>query len=207
MYMSGIRFLQGISSRLATMFGPAQYGQVALAKLSPHGFRSPRARLDHPGLRLGSNCFIGEDVVVYRDIKGGGVTLGNAVHIHRGTVLQTGNEGAIEIGDDTHIQPNCLFSAYKGSIRVGDGVEIAPSCAFYPYNHGIRADHPIREQELSSKGGILVDDGAWLGHGVIVLDGVRIGKGAIIGAGSVVTCEIPDNAIASGSPARVMRFR
>jgi acetyltransferase-like isoleucine patch superfamily enzyme len=207
MRMSGFRFIQGTSNRLATMFVSAQYGQVPLATLSPQGFRSPRARLEHPGLRLGKHCFIGEDVIVYQDIKGGDVFLGNAVHIHRGTVMQTGNEGSIEIGDDTHIQPNCLLSAYKGPIHIGAGVEIAPACAFYPYSHGVKSDLPIREQELTTKGGISVDDDAWLGHGVIVLDGVRIGKGAVIGAGSVVTSDIPDNAIASGSPARVMRFR
>ena len=207
MRMSEVRLLQGISSRLAAMFDSARYAQVPLAKLSPQGFRSPRARLSHPGLMLGEYCFIGEDVVVYQDIKGGGVSLGKAVHIHRGTVMQTGNEGSIEIGDDTHIQPNCLFSAYKGSIHIGTGVEIAPACAFYPYSHSIKPELPIREQELSTKGGITVGDGAWLGHGVIVLDGVKIGKGSVIGAGSVVTSDIPDNAIASGSPARVMRFR
>ena len=50
-------------------------------------------------------------------------------------------------------------------------------------------------------------DDAWLGYGVIVLDGVRIGKGAVVGAGSVVTEDIPDGGIAVGVPARVVKMR
>ena len=54
--------------------------------------------------------------------------------------------------------------------------------------------------------GIAKDD-VWIGFGVIILDGVTIGKGAIIAAGSVVTKSIPENAIAAGSPARVIKSR
>ena len=53
----------------------------------------------------------------------------------------------------------------------------------------------------------MIDDDAWLGYGVIVLDGVKIGKGAVIGAGSVVTRDVPDETIAVGVPARVVKRR
>ena len=62
-------------------------------------------------------------------------------------------------------------------------------------------------QPLESKGPIHVGDGAWLGHGTIVLAGVTIGEGAVIGAGSVVTRDVPPNAIAAGNPARVLGHR
>ena len=52
-----------------------------------------------------------------------------------------------------------------------------------------------------------MDDYAWLGVGVIVLSGVRIGKGAVVGAGSVVTRDIPDGGVAVGVPARVIKMR
>jgi acetyltransferase-like isoleucine patch superfamily enzyme len=77
----------------------------------------------------------------------------------------------------------------------------------YPYNHGVAPDKPIRQQPLESKGDIIIEDEAWLGVGVTVLDGVRIGKGAVVGAGSVVTKDIPEGAIAFGVPARVIRMR
>ena len=71
----------------------------------------------------------------------------------------------------------------------------------------IKANEPIRSQPLQTKGGIVIEDDVWLGFGVIVLDGVRIGKGAVIGAGSVVTKDIPEGAIAAGIPARVIKMR
>jgi acetyltransferase-like isoleucine patch superfamily enzyme len=144
---------------------------------------------------------------VFQDRDGSAVTLGDAVHVHQGTVIQTGEGGSVDIGAETHIQPRCQFSAYKGAIRIGARVEIAPNCAFYPYNHEIRAGLPVRSQPLRSKGGIVVGDDAWLGYGVIVLDGARIGEGAVIGAGSVVTGDIPAGAVAVGAPARVTRMR
>ncbi len=63
------------------------------------------------------------------------------------------------------------------------------------------------KQPIETKGGIVIADNVWLGFGVIVLDGVRIGNGAVIGAGAVVNHDIPDNAIAVGVPARIIKMR
>jgi len=71
----------------------------------------------------------------------------------------------------------------------------------------MKLDELIKNQPLQTKGGILIEDNVWLGFGVIVLSGVRIGKGAVIGAGSVVTDDIPAGAIAVGVPARVVKMR
>ena len=62
-------------------------------------------------------------------------------------------------------------------------------------------------QPVWTKGGIIIGDDVWLGVGVNVLDGVRIGKGAVIGAGSVVTKDIPKGAIAAGVPAQIVKIR
>ena len=121
--------------------------------------------------------------------------------------FRRGKAVAIKIGDRTTIQPHCQFSAYKGTIEIGRDVQIAPNCAFYPYDHAFAPGDLIRKQPLQTKGGIVIEDDVWLGFGVIVLDGVRIGKGAVIGAGSVITRDIPDGAIAFGVPARVVKMR
>ena len=63
------------------------------------------------------------------------------------------------------------------------------------------------DQPLFSKGAIKVGDGAWLGHGVVVVSGVTIGAGAVIGSGSIVVEDVPENAIAVGNPARVVKYR
>jgi acetyltransferase-like isoleucine patch superfamily enzyme len=62
----------------------------------------------------------------------------------------------------------------------------------------------MRLQPLQTKGGIVIEDDVWIGFGVIVLDGVKIGKGAVLGAGSVVTRDIPDNTVAVGVPAKTI---
>ena len=143
----------------------------------------------------------------FQDRDGGKVILGDRVHLYGDTYIQTGDASTVVIGSDTHIQPRCQFSGYKSAIKIGCQVQIAPDCAFYPYAHGIAPDRPIKEQPLTTKGGITIEDDVWLGYRTIVLDGVRIGKGAVIGAGSVVTQDIPAGAIAVGVPARVIKMR
>jgi acetyltransferase-like isoleucine patch superfamily enzyme len=192
---------------MAAVFSPPFYGRVPLAMDGPRGYFSARATLHHSRAKFGPNVFIGDRVLIYEDHGGGSVEIGPRVHLHCDVTIQTGGGGSVKIYDDTHVQPRCQFSAYRGEITIGRRVEIAPNCAFYPYDHGIDVDIPIREQPLRTRGGIVVDDDAWLGFGVIVLDGVRIGKGAIVGAGSVVTADVPDNAIAVGVPARVVKSR
>ncbi len=201
---------QGVGRAAAWLAGlplPPLYGRVPLAGMNPCGYLSPRAQLFHSGLSLGRHCFIGDHVLFYRDRGGADVTVGDGVHIHQGTVVQTGQGGRISIGDGTHIQSCCQLSAYLGELTIGARVEIAPNCAFYPYDHGMDGMAPIREQPLVSSGGISVGDEAWIGFGVILLDGARIGRGAVIGAGAVVVGEIPAYAIAVGVPARVAGMR
>jgi len=135
------------------------------------------------------------------------VALNDRVHLVGDIYIETGQGGSLKIGSDTYIQPRCQFSAYLAPIEIGFGVQIAPNCAFYPYDHGCAPGELISKQPLKTKGGIIIDDDALLGYGVIVLSGVRIGKGAVIGAGSVVTRDVPDGAIAVGAPARVIKMR
>lgn len=200
---AGLSFSGRIATRLAALFAAPYYGRIHLSRLHPTGYIDPGATIHHSGLRLGRNVLIGDRVVIYRDKNGGPVELGDGVHLYGDTYIQTGSGGSVQIGPGTHVQPRCQFSAYLAPIQIGANVEIAPNCAFYPYDHGIAPEKPIRDQPLQTKGPIIVGDDAWLGVGTIVLSGARIGKGAVIGAGSVVTGDIPDGAIAFGVPARV----
>lgn len=195
-----------LATRLAGWFAPPYKGRCYLATISPRGYVSPAARIHHRALRLGRHVFIGDRVIIYQT-RSGSVELGDGVHLYADIVVETGESGSVVIGEETHVQPGCRLAAYRGSIRIGRGVEIAPNCGFYPYDHGTALGGPIRAQPLRTCGGIVVGDQAWLGFGVVVLDGVRIGDGAVVGAGSVVTHDIPDNAVAVGSPARVVRMR
>ncbi len=207
MRWAGLTRVGRIATRLATWGTPPYKARSYLARLNEHGFVAPDANIFHTDLRRGKNVFIGERVVIYQGYQGGPVEFGDGAHLHRDSIIETGSGGSVSIGAHTHIQPRCQFSAYKGSIRIGRGVQIAPYCAFYPYDHGIDPGELISKQPIHSKGDIVVDDDAWLGVGVSVLNGARIGKGAVIGAGSVVIGDIPDYAIAVGVPARVVKSR
>lgn len=201
----------GPAGRLATGLAgwatPPYYGRRQLARLYARGYVSPSARIAHPGVHLGAHVLLDDHVLIYRDRDGGEVTLDDRVQLLRDTIVQTGDGGAVRIGARTCIQPRCQLSAYVADIRIGSEVNIAPNCAFYPYDHGIEPDRTIWSQPLSSRGPIVVEDDAWLGFGVIVLSGVTIGRGAVVGAGSVVTRDVPAGAIALGSPARVVKQR
>ncbi|MBV6623605.1 MAG: tetratricopeptide repeat protein [Rivularia sp. (in: Bacteria)] len=207
MRFAGLSIIGRIATWLATWFTPPFWGRCHLSYYHSQGYISPKADIYHQNLELGANVFIGDRVTIYNDRNGGKVELGDRVHLYGDTCIQTGKEGTVQIGADTHIQPRCQFSAYKVPINIGCNVQIATNCAFYPYDHSMIPGQLIHLQPLQTKGGITVDDGAWLGCGVIVLSGVRIGKGAVIGAGSVVNQDIPDGAIAVGVPAKVVKMR
>jgi acetyltransferase-like isoleucine patch superfamily enzyme len=207
MRFGGQNTLGKISTRMAQIAVAPYKHRYPLAKLYPHGFTSPDAILCQTGLIRGNHVYIGSRVVLYRQISGGKIILGNKVHLNDGIRVETGLGGTVEIGEATFVQPACQFSAYVGSIKVGKNVQIAPRCAFYPYNHGTSRDRSMSEQPAKSKGDIVIKDEAWLGYGTIILDNVSIGFGAVIGAGSVVTNDIPDYAIAAGIPAKIIKMR
>ncbi|MEO1428207.1 MAG: tetratricopeptide repeat protein [Cyanobacteria bacterium J06632_19] len=207
MRFAGLSIPGRIATWLATWFAPPYWGRAHLSYYHSQGYVSPKADIYHQNLQFGANVFIGDRVTIYNDRDGGKVELGDRVHLYGDTCIQTGKEGTVKIGADTHIQPRCQLSAYKVPINIGCNVLIATNCAFYPYDHSMIPGQLIHLQPLKTSGGITVDDGAWLGCGVIVLSGVRIGKGAVIGAGSVVNQDIPDGAIAVGVPAKVVKMR
>lgn len=196
-----------MATHFASLFSPPYYGRSYLAKINSEGYISPSAVIHHSDLKFGSHVFIDDRVLIFQGNHGGSVELGNNVRLYRDTIIQNGMGGSVRIEDNIVIQPRCQFSAYLSSIEIRRGAQIAPNCAFYPYDHSYEPGQPIHKQPLRSKGGILIDEDSWLGFNVIVLDGVKIGKGAIVGAGAVVTRDIPDGVIAAGNPARVIRER
>lgn len=191
---------------LAGLFARPYKGRRYLARLNARGYFSPSAVISCRHLTTGKEIFVGDRVTIY-EADAGEVHIGDRVAIHLDTVIQVGAGGRVQIGADTHIQPRCYLSAQKGSLTIGSHVQIASNCALYPYNHSMVAGELMRRQPLRSKGGIVIGDDVWLGFGVIVLDGVRIGNGAVVGAGAVVTRDVPADAIAVGTPARVVGQR
>ena len=201
------RGLGRIAAHLARLGVPPYHGGTYLAHLHVRGFVAPTANLVHPHISFGKYVYVGDRVNTFADYDQGEIRFQHRVEIYGDCFLRTGPEGLIEIGEGTHVQPGCYFVSCHAPIIIGRKVEIAPGCAFYSSTHGIEPGKLIMEQPIFSKGQIVVGDGAWLGHRVTVLSGVTIGPGAVIGAGSVVTRNIPADAIAGGIPARVIGHR
>jgi acetyltransferase-like isoleucine patch superfamily enzyme len=197
-----------MATRLALLGAGPYLERCALAKMHPKGFISPNARFNGSNILTGSNVFIDDRVLIYQDGPDAGlVELGDRVKLFEDTHIMVGKGGEVYIGSGTSIHRGCQIDSYETSILIGCNVEIAARCDFQSFDHGTNPDESIARQPLTTKGAIIIEDGAWLGYGVIVLSGVRIGKGAIIGAGSVVTRDVPAGAIAVGSPASVIRMR
>jgi len=204
---AGLTTAGRIATRFAVWFAPPHKARGYLAHMYSHGYIAPSVTLYHSDLHLGRHVFMDERVVIFQRENGGPVNLGDRTYIYRDSILETGHGGFITMGNDSSIHPRCQLNAYVSPIQIGNNVMIAPNCGLYTYDHCVKPDEPIRLQPLQSKGGIIIDDDVWLAFGVIVLSGVHIGRGAVVGAGSVVTKDIPDGAIVAGVPARVIKLR
>ncbi|MGP1615255.1 MAG: sugar O-acetyltransferase [Pollutimonas bauzanensis] len=108
----------------------------------------------------------------------------------------------ITIGARTFINYG-LVALDVAAIAIGNDVQIGPNVQLLTPTHPIDPD--ARRSKLEAAKPIVIGDNVWLGGGAIVLPGVSIGENSVIGAGSVVTKDIPANTVAVGNPARVIR--
>ncbi|MFI6697832.1 acyltransferase [Streptomyces sp. NPDC050509] len=152
-------------------------------------------RLSEAGARFGPRCFVSEAAGVFPDA----LSLGAGSYL-AGHAYVTGE---VTTGADCTVNP---YATVRGRITLGDGVRIGAHSSLLGFNHGFAPDEPVHRQPLSSKG-ITVGDDVWIGSNVVVLDGVTIGDHCVVGAGSVVTKDLPPWTIAAGNPARPMRDR
>lgn len=162
----------------------------------------------HPGrIDFGDNVAV--DDYVYLDASGSGeigVQLGDGVVLSRNCSV-LGKNGYVVFEDRADVGCNCVFASVAG-ITVGASSLIAGNCYIGGgryYHH--RLEPAIMDQGVYSRGEIVIGEKSWIGAGAVILDGVKIGCGAIVGAGSVVTRDVPDFAVVAGVPARVLRLR
>ena len=116
------------------------------------------------------------------------------------------HEGRVEIGDKTVIGQECTISAYQ-HVRIGQQCVIADRAMFIDFDHGVvEVERPIRQQGIYKRD-VIVGSNVWIGYGACVLRGVSVGDNAIVGTNSVVTRDVPANAVVAGIPARIIRMR
>ncbi len=176
-------------------------------------FRARRALLRHPNVKINPAA-----KVKFRDIR---MHAGSCLEIGEGSIVEAGlvseREGAsIVIGRNTFVGVSLIASATR--IEIGDDVLISWGCTIVDHN-----SHPIawadRKEDVKNHYKnpnikdwsrvttkfIRIGNKAWVGLNVIILKGVEIGEGAVVGAGSVVTKDVPAWTVVAGNPARVIR--
>ncbi len=115
----------------------------------------------------------------------------------------------VRIGRGAVINPNLMISdGYQDLVRIGARASIAPNVTIIAQsgpNNSRLADHPFVRERLMKDAPVVIEDDAWIGANVTLLPGVSVGARSVIGAGSVVTRDIPADAVAAGVPCAVIR--
>ncbi|HEX2129106.1 MAG TPA: acyltransferase [Solirubrobacterales bacterium] len=137
--------------------------------------------------------------------RGATIRFGRFAWIGDGTKIRC-HEGAVEIGAKTVLGQECTISAYR-HVRIGEQCVIADRAMFIDFDHGVvEVERPIRLQGIYTRP-VEVGSNCWIGYGAALLRGVRVGDNSVIGTYTVVTRDIPANAVIGGIPARILRMR
>lgn len=143
-------------------------------------------------LKIGHNSYLGDYSVF-------AIASGNSVQR---------NESSLQIGNYTYVGEFNNIRASGGVIRIGNHCLISQHITLICSNHQIKKDMLIDEQPWTDNNNfIIIHDDVWIGANSVILPGVTINKGAVVGAGSVVTKDVPEYAIVCGNPARIIKYR
>jgi len=141
-----------------------------------------------------------------KKIRAGVATLaidhaGKNININRKASFGT----SITIGDNSGIGRDSLI---QNGVQIGDNVMMGPQCLIYTMNHCFsRVDIPMIQQGIGDIHPVVIGNDVWIGARVTILPGIHIGDGSIIGAGAVVTKDVPQYVIVGGNPAKIIRSR
>lgn len=126
---------------------------------------------------------------------------GKNVNIERGAVFTP----ELSIGSNSGVGINCEV---YGPVKIGNDVMMGPEVVIYTSGHKTdRIDIPMRLQGGTEVKPVTIGNDVWIGRRAIIMPGVIIGNGCIIGAGAIVTKDIPDYCVATGVPARIVKER
>jgi acetyltransferase-like isoleucine patch superfamily enzyme len=149
-------------------------------------------------------CFVGPGVKfeIGRDAV---VRLGRWSWIGHGSKIRA-HEGVVEIGAKTVMGQECTISAFQ-SVKIGRECIIADRVMLIDFDHGVvEVERPIRLQGIYKRD-VEVGHNCWIGYGACILRGATVGDNCIIGTTTVVTKDVPSNAVVGGVPARLLRMR
>lgn len=161
---------------------------------------------------MGDGCRIDSSVSVMRFGQRSDVLcLGDGVSLYAQTRLVLGDVCAdpcvgMRIGARTIVNVGGYLSG-EGGLDIGEDVLIGPHAKLLSAGHAIDEGDVVIARNRITRARIVIEDGAWIGAGAIVLEGVRIGRGAVVAAGALVRQDVPAGMVAAGMPARLIRFR
>lgn len=151
---------------------------------------------------LGKGVVIEPRVLVFHPEN---IEIGANVYIGHCTILKGYYQNAMIIGEGTWIGQQCFFHS-AGGLEIGCNVGIGPGVKIITSQHEETANGPILHAPIKPAR-VTIEDDCDIGTGAIILPGVTIGKGTLVGAGAVVTKDLPPFSVAAGVPARVHRQR
>lgn len=170
------------------------------------------ARMRNPEYISHAGRLVVEDFAEVQGISQRGLNFGSGVSIGRGTQIRPSSYYGGEIGvglvvgDRSSFGAGC-FIGCSGEITIGSDVMLGPGVRIFSENHVFDdATRTIKSQGVARSYVTLGND-IWIGSGATVTAGVSVGNGVVIAAGSIVTRSLPDNVIAAGIPAKIIRNR
>ena len=158
-----------------------------------------RGRLQTDGL-----CFVGPGVK-FEIGRGAVVRLGRWSWIGHGSKIRA-HEGEVEIGAKSVLGQECTISSFQ-HVAIGRECIVADRVMLIDFDHGVvEQERPIRLQGIYKRD-VDVGHNCWIGYGACILRGTTVGDNAIVGTSTVVTRDVPANAVVGGVPARILRMR
>jgi acetyltransferase-like isoleucine patch superfamily enzyme len=137
--------------------------------------------------------------------RGATLRIGRWAWIGDGSKIRV-HEGEVSIGAKTVMGQECTISAYQ-HVEIGRECIVADRVMLIDFDHGVvEVERPIRLQGIYKRD-VRVRHNVWIGYGACILRGVTVGENSIVGTSTVVTRDVPANAVVGGSPARVIRMR
>jgi maltose O-acetyltransferase len=127
---------------------------------------------------------------------------GRNINVEHGAFFGSGRD--IRIGDNSGLGLNCRVN---GPLTIGRDVMIGPDVCIFTQNHETsRLDIPMNLQ-TAPKRPVEIGDDVWIAARAIILPGVTVHRGSIVGAGAIVTKDVPEYAVVGGNPARILKYR
>lgn len=153
-----------------------------------------------------------EDFSEIHGLCSDGLVFGDYVTISRGVMIRPSSYYGNDLGKGLVMGNNSSIGPYgyvgcSGKITIGKNVMFGPKCSLFAENHNFsNTESSIKSQGVNQKG-IIVEDDCWIGSNVVMLDGVTIGKGSVIGAGTLITKDVPAGSVVMDKRNRIESIR